>query len=139
MFIINVGNGNIYNLYSYNLMIGETNKRGEKIIHDYTASGHFYSVTTSRHVGYGKRHADIVYQFERVWEIKNLKRFKEIIREINDLVEEAYEYLSEDEKEKVRIYWYSNIMSSLDNNHCFLSNCPYTMDDSARNDILNED
>ena len=48
------------NLYSYNLVIGETNKRGEKIIHDYTTNGHYYSVTTSRHVGYGKRHADIV-------------------------------------------------------------------------------
>ena len=48
------------NLYSYNLLIGETTKNGQKIVYDYTASGNFYSVTTSRHVGYGKYYADVV-------------------------------------------------------------------------------
>tara|TARA_B100000131_G_C17911943_1_gene530708 strand:+ start:108 stop:350 length:243 start_codon:yes stop_codon:yes gene_type:complete len=49
------------NLYSYNLLIGET-KNGKKIIYDYTANGNFYSITTSRHVGYGKRYSDMVIQ-----------------------------------------------------------------------------
>ena len=48
------------NLYSYNLLIGETTSRGEKLIYDYTANGDFYSITTSRHVGYGKYYADII-------------------------------------------------------------------------------
>ena len=50
------------NLYSYNLLIGETTENGNKVIYDYTASGKFYSITTSRHVGYGKRYSDIVIQ-----------------------------------------------------------------------------
>ena len=49
-------------LYSYNLLIGETTENGNKEIYDYTASGKFYSITTSRHVGYGKYYADIVVQ-----------------------------------------------------------------------------
>ena len=64
--------------------------------------------------------------------MNNSRRFRKIIEEINDLVEEAYEYLSEAEQQRARNYWYANILTSLDNKSCFLSNCPYTMDDSAK-------
>ena len=67
--------------------------------------------------------------------MKDLKRFKEIIEEINDLVEEAYENLSEREKDKARGYWYGTIMTCLDDKHCFLSNCPYTMEHSVEDSI----
>ena len=67
--------------------------------------------------------------------MKDLKRFKEIIEEINDLVEEAYENLNDREKEKARGYWYASILTSLDDKHCFLSNCPYTMELSVEDSI----
>ena len=44
-----------FNLYSYNLLIGETNARG-KVLHDYTAGGLGYvSQTTSQHVNLAKK------------------------------------------------------------------------------------
>ncbi len=76
----------------------------------------------------------LLFQSKGILIIKDLKRFKKIIEELNVLVEEAYSYLSESEKERARGYWYANIITSLNKNHCFLSNCPYTMDDSAKND-----
>ena len=43
------------NLFSYGLRIGETIE-GNKVVYDYTAkSGHFYSQTTSQHVGLAKQ------------------------------------------------------------------------------------
>ena len=42
-------------LYSYNLLIGYTNKQGNKVVIDYTKSGGDYrSMTTSTHVGLAK-------------------------------------------------------------------------------------
>ena len=50
------------NLYSYSLRIGETDDKGNKILLDYTSNTEygFQSMTTSKHVGYGRRHADII-------------------------------------------------------------------------------
>ena len=49
-----------YNLWSYNLLIG-TVKNGRRVVFDYTSrGGHFYSVTTSKHVGLAARHANLV-------------------------------------------------------------------------------
>ena len=48
-------------LFSYNLKIGYTDKRGNKIVLDYTTkSGNFKSKTTSNHVSSAKLVADIV-------------------------------------------------------------------------------
>lgn len=48
------------NLWSYNLLIA-TIKNGNRVVFDYTSrGGHFYSVTTSKHVGLAARHANIV-------------------------------------------------------------------------------
>lgn len=48
-------------LKSYNLIIGKTNSRGNKVILDYTGR-RMISHTTSAHVGYGKMHADKIMQ-----------------------------------------------------------------------------
>eukprot|EP01051_Picozoa_sp_SAG22_P020013 SAG22_NODE_3885_length_1483_cov_2.278902_1_plen_69_part_00 len=46
------------NLWSYNLLIGET-LGGDKVVKDYTANGiGFYSNTTSTHVNLAKEYAD---------------------------------------------------------------------------------
>jgi hypothetical protein len=51
------------NIYSYKLKIGYTNEYGEKVLLKYTtSSGHFQSMTTSRHVNLTAFHAD---KFER--------------------------------------------------------------------------
>ena len=48
------------NLWSYNLLIG-TIKNGNRVVFDYTArGGHFYSVTTSKHVGLAGRYGNII-------------------------------------------------------------------------------
>ena len=48
------------NLWSYNLLIA-TVKNGNRVVFDYTSrSGHFYSVTTSKHVGLAARHGNLV-------------------------------------------------------------------------------
>ena len=44
-------------LYSYNLMIAERTPN-DTIIWDYTASGEYYSQTTSKHVGLARRYAN---------------------------------------------------------------------------------
>ena len=60
------GNGsyttNGKNLFSYNLMIGDTSPNGEKILFDYTANTHlgFRSQTTSCHVGKARLCADLI-------------------------------------------------------------------------------
>jgi hypothetical protein len=48
-------------LYSYNLQIGDTTG-GVKVLRDYTKNGKhgFKSMTTSKHVGYARKVADIV-------------------------------------------------------------------------------
>ena len=50
------------NLFSYNLMIGDTSPDGEKILFDYTANTHlgFKSQTTSCHVGKARLSADLI-------------------------------------------------------------------------------
>ena len=46
------------NLYSYALLIGYTNEKGEKVALDYMASsGHFRSQSTSKHVSCAKAKA----------------------------------------------------------------------------------
>ena len=49
-------------LYSYRLCIGDTDSKGQKWLKDYSANGAhgFQSMTTSKHVGYARRVADIV-------------------------------------------------------------------------------
>jgi len=53
-------------LYSYHLQIGDTvegaNARPVKVLRDYSANGRhgFQSMTTSKHVGYARVHADLV-------------------------------------------------------------------------------
>ena len=48
------------NLWSYNLLIA-TIKNGNRVVFDYTSrGGHFYSVTTSKHVGLAARHGNLV-------------------------------------------------------------------------------
>ena len=50
------------NIYSYSLLIGTTNEHGQKIARDYTSGTNygFQSMTTSKHVGYARMHADFV-------------------------------------------------------------------------------
>lgn len=58
--------GNFYTdgtkLYSYNLCIGDTTEKGVKVLRDYTARAKwgFQSQTTSCHVGFARRYADII-------------------------------------------------------------------------------
>jgi hypothetical protein len=48
-------------LYSYDLMIGTTNTRGEKVLYRYTReANNFISRTTSRHVSLATSYADSV-------------------------------------------------------------------------------
>lgn len=48
------------NLWSYNLIIA-TVKNGNRVVFDYTSrGGHFYSVTTSKHVGLAARYGNVV-------------------------------------------------------------------------------
>ena len=49
-------------LYSYRLCVGDTSSNGKKILKDYSASGKhgFQSMTTSKHIGYARVHADII-------------------------------------------------------------------------------
>jgi hypothetical protein len=48
------------NLWSYNLLIA-TVKNGNRVVYDYTTrGGHFYSVTTSKHVGMAARFGNVV-------------------------------------------------------------------------------
>jgi len=49
-------------IYSYRLLIGETTSSGQKMAMDYTASSPlgFKSMTTSKHVGYARRVADLI-------------------------------------------------------------------------------
>ena len=54
------------NLFSYGLRIGET-INGAKVVYDYTAnSGHFYSMTTSQHVGLAKQAIMDMTYFDKV-------------------------------------------------------------------------
>ncbi len=47
-------------LWSYNLIIA-TVRNGERVVFDYTSrGGHFYSVTTSKHVGLAARYGNVV-------------------------------------------------------------------------------
>ncbi len=49
------------NLFSYNLKIGYTDDKGQKVALDFTAStNNFYSVTTSRHVSLAKSVAKVI-------------------------------------------------------------------------------
>ena len=49
------------NLFSYSCKIGYTNKKGKKVVIDYTAKGGYYrSQTTSQHVGLAMAKADLV-------------------------------------------------------------------------------
>ena len=50
------------NLWSYDQLIGSTNKSGQKIIYNYTNAkgGTFISSTTSNHVNLARFYADIV-------------------------------------------------------------------------------
>ena len=68
-------------------------------------------------------------------EMKDLNRYREVMREIRVLVEEGYGLLSEGEKLKARGSWYVSILSSIDRDHYFLSRCVYTMEDSMRGDV----
>ena len=49
-------------IYSYRLIIGETTTDGEKLVQDYSANTRlgFKSMTTSKHVGYARRYADLI-------------------------------------------------------------------------------
>ena len=50
-------------LYSYDLLVGDTCKNtGIKVLRDYSAQGRhgFQSMTTSKHIGYARPHADLV-------------------------------------------------------------------------------
>jgi len=42
-------------LYSYNLLIGERDEDYNLVVYNYTASGEYYSMTTSQHVGLALR------------------------------------------------------------------------------------
>ena len=46
------------NLWSYGLLIGYTTPKGTKVALNYTASGRYYSQTTSCHVGLAALNAD---------------------------------------------------------------------------------
>ena len=48
-------------VYSYDLKIGHRIKSGVAVLGNYTASGKYYSQTTSRHVGRARAVADLVW------------------------------------------------------------------------------
>lgn len=57
-------------LWSYGLIIGNTNDYGRKVVFDYTGSckpNHFVSMTTSCHVGLAKQVADQVEEPSPHW------------------------------------------------------------------------
>ncbi len=56
-------------LYSYALMIGDTNEKGEKILFDYRAGTHFgmRSMTTSQHVSKAVLSCDYISAGFPVW------------------------------------------------------------------------
>jgi len=60
-------------LYSYSLLIGETDDDGNKIVRDYSANTNygFQSMTTSKHVGYGRRYADMVNDGAVIQDFRN--------------------------------------------------------------------
>jgi hypothetical protein len=48
-------------IYSFDLLIGTTDRNGNKIALDYTkAGGYFISASTSKHVSYARRYSDFV-------------------------------------------------------------------------------
>ena len=57
-------------LFSYSLIIGNTDNYGKKVAFDYTGSckpSHFVSMTTSMHVTLAKRAADLVREPSYRW------------------------------------------------------------------------
>lgn len=53
-----------YRLYSYNLCMGMTDEKGQKVLGEFTVKGVFYSITTSTHCNKAKRLAHKVVQPE---------------------------------------------------------------------------
>ena len=62
--------------------------------------------------------------------MNNRERFEEIKYEMQDLLEEALELIPETEEDAVASYWYSQILTAIDNNHDYLGGCSYSMQDT---------
>ena len=77
----NHGKGNFYTdgdqLFSYRLLIGITIK-DKKVLFDYSSAGQFRSMTTSHHVGYAKRAADVIIDPSDVSSLCNHPVIKEL-------------------------------------------------------------
>ena len=66
------------NLYSYELCIGDTDKKGNKIVYDYTAKGVFCSITTSTHVNKAKIYADVCKHPDEIASLGNSSVFETV-------------------------------------------------------------
>lgn len=66
------------NLYSYMLCIGDTDKKGNKIVYDYTAKGVFCSITTSTHVNMAKIYADVCKHPDEIASLGNSSVFETV-------------------------------------------------------------
>lgn len=60
-------------------------------------------------------------------------RFEQIMYEIRDLAEEAFEILPDSLRDDAESHWYSSIITAINNNHDFLGGCSTTMEDSLEN------
>lgn len=60
------------------------------------------------------------------------QRFEEIMEEINELTQEAYDLLPENEKPSARGYWFAHIKTAIYNDTEFLGNSMITMEDSLK-------
>lgn len=59
-------------------------------------------------------------------------RFEEIMYEIKDLVDEAFDLLPEGfPQERAKGYWYAQIQTAINNDHEFMSSSMVTMADSV--------
>ena len=67
-------------------------------------------------------------------------RFDEIIGQIKELVEEAIELVPEGERRsRAEAYWYSAIVTNLDDNHSFIGGSMHSMADTFEELDLDDD
>lgn len=58
------------------------------------------------------------------------ERFEDIIDEIDNLLEEAIGLIPEEVYNRAKLYWYSNMVSSLNNNNEFVKKSKCSMQDT---------
>ena len=60
------------------------------------------------------------------------ERFEDIIDEIDNLLEEAIGLIPEEVYDRAKLYWYSNMTSSLNNNNEFVKKSKCSMQDTLQ-------